>query len=208
MQFTYPTPNFQCSSSIQLPISSAVHLPNSQFPVQFIYPTPKFQCSSPTQLLNSSAVHLASSQIPLQFIYPTPNLQCSSPTQQWPVAYNQNTECTAVCQVRNFNANEQHCVILILPILFIFYVFSVYIHVISSCQIALFVYPAWVLLWFSLSCRANAIVKHVKTGHGPHPSKLFVLFCVLFVCKCVLYCCHRVGIQLQLANVSSYHQIK
>ena len=25
-----------------------------------------------------------------------------------------------------------------------------------------------------------------KTGHGPHSSKIVVLFCVLFVCKCVL----------------------
>ena len=42
---------------------------------------------------------------------------------------------------------------------------------------------------------ANARVKLVKTGHGPHFSTLvvicvvwllFVLFCVLFVCKCVL----------------------
>jgi len=48
---------------------------------------------------------------------------------------------------------------------------------------------------FFLSCKANAGVKLVKTGHGPHYSTLvvicvvrllFVLFYVLFVCKCVL----------------------
>ena len=45
------------------------------------------------------------------------------------------------------------------------------------------------------SCTANARVKLVETGHGPHYSTLvvtcvvrllFVLFYVLFVCKCVL----------------------
>jgi len=41
-----------------------------------------------------------------------------------------------------------------------------------------------------------------KTGHGPHSSKIFVSFCVLFVCKCVLYYCHRVATQLQLTNIS------
>ena len=55
---------------------------------------------------------------------------------------------------------------------------------------------------FFLSCKTNARVKHPKTGHGPHSSKMFVLiyvlfvfvsFCVLFVCKCVLYYCHRVA---------------
>ena len=48
---------------------------------------------------------------------------------------------------------------------------------------------------FFLSCKANARVKLIKTGHGPHSSTLvvicvarllFLLFCVLFVCKCVL----------------------
>ena len=45
------------------------------------------------------------------------------------------------------------------------------------------------------NCKANARVKLVKTGHGPHSSilvvicvvlLLFVLFYGLFVCKCVL----------------------
>ena len=76
-----------------------------------------------------------------------------------------------------------------------------------------------------LSCKANARVKPVKTGHGPHSSKFlccsiyffvlsylflccsmycFVSFTVLFVCICVLYDCHRVATQLQLTNIS-YH---
>jgi hypothetical protein len=66
---------------------------------------------------------------------------------------------------------------------------------------------------FFLSCKANARVKLVKTGHGPHSSKLvvicvvlllFVLFYVLFVSKCVLYYCYRVTTQLKLINIF-YH---
>jgi hypothetical protein len=56
---------------------------------------------------------------------------------------------------------------------------------------------------FLLTCKANARVKVAKTGHGPHSSTLFVLFCVLFVCRCVLYYCHRVTTQLQLTNIIS-----
>ena len=39
---------------------------------------------------------------------------------------------------------------------------------------------------FFLSCKANARVILAKTGHGPHSSKIVVLFYVLFVGKCVL----------------------
>ena len=45
---------------------------------------------------------------------------------------------------------------------------------------------------FILSCKANARVKPAKMGHGPHSSKVFVLFYVLFVlCRSVYFvlCC-------------------
>jgi len=41
---------------------------------------------------------------------------------------------------------------------------------------------------FFLSCKANARVKPPKTGHGPHSSKIFVLFYVLFVLCHSVYC--------------------
>jgi hypothetical protein len=41
---------------------------------------------------------------------------------------------------------------------------------------------------FFLSCKANANVKLAKTGHGPHYSKIFVLFYVLFVLCRSVYC--------------------
>ena len=41
---------------------------------------------------------------------------------------------------------------------------------------------------FFLSCKANARVKPAKTGHGPHSSKIFVLFYVLFVLCRSVYC--------------------
>ena len=53
---------------------------------------------------------------------------------------------------------------------------------------------------FFLGCKANARVILVKTGHGPHPSKIVVLFYVLFVlyrsmyCLCVnVYCTSATG---------------
>ena len=61
--------------------------------------------------------------------------------------------------------------------------------------------------FFFLGCKANARVILTKTGHGPHSSKIVVLFSVLFVsyrsmyCLCVNVYCHRVTTQLQLTNI-------
>ena len=53
---------------------------------------------------------------------------------------------------------------------------------------------------FFLGCKANARVILAKTGHGPHSSKIVVLFYVLFVlyrsmyCLCVnVYCTTAIG---------------
>jgi hypothetical protein len=42
--------------------------------------------------------------------------------------------------------------------------------------------------YFFLSCKANARVQPAKTGHGPHSSKIFALFYVLFVVCRSVYC--------------------
>ena len=41
---------------------------------------------------------------------------------------------------------------------------------------------------FFLGCKANARVELAKTGHGPHSSKIVVLFYVLFALYCSMYC--------------------
>ena len=41
---------------------------------------------------------------------------------------------------------------------------------------------------FFLGCKANARVIPAKTEHGPHSSKIVVLFYVLFVLHCSMYC--------------------
>jgi hypothetical protein len=40
---------------------------------------------------------------------------------------------------------------------------------------------------FLLNCKANARVKPAETGHGPHSSKIFVLFYILFVLCCSVH---------------------
>jgi len=76
---------------------------------------------------------------------------------------------------------------------------SSYVYVSSSCQTVLFSYPDRFLHAFSSVDKANARVKPAKTGHGPHSSKIFVLFYVLFVlchsvCVCVnVYCTTAIG---------------
>ena len=72
-------------------------------------------------------------------------------------------------------------------------------------------YPDWGFACFFLGCKANARVILAKTGHGPHSSKIVVLFYVLFIlyCSCVNVYCHRVTTQLQLKNISykDYSQV-
>jgi hypothetical protein len=41
---------------------------------------------------------------------------------------------------------------------------------------------------FLLNCKANARVYLAKTGHGPHSSKIVVLFYILFVLYRSIYC--------------------
>ena len=67
-------------------------------------------------------------------------------------------------------------------------------------------------VFFSSVVRQMPGLKPAKTGHGPHFSKIFVLY-VLFVlchsvycvcvCKCVLHDCHLVATQLRLTDI--YH---
>jgi hypothetical protein len=69
---------------------------------------------------------------------------------------------------------------------------------------------------FFLSCKANSKVKPAKMWHGPHSSKLFVLFYVLFLCVCrSVYClcvnvyCTATGwlptCSLQICHIISIH---
>jgi magnesium-transporting ATPase (P-type) len=41
--------------------------------------------------------------------------------------------------------------------------------------------------FFFLSCKANARVKPAETGHGPHSSKLSVLFYIFFIVLCIVF---------------------
>jgi len=65
-----------------------------------------------------------------------------------------------------------------------------------------------------LTCMANARVKPAKKGHGPHSSKNFVLFYVLFVlcrsvyCVCVnVYCTTANGWLPNCSQQIYYHII-
>ena len=61
--------------------------------------------------------------------------------------------------------------------------------VLVICVLSLFGYPDWGFSLFFLSCKANAGVKLVETGHGPHSSKLVVICVVLYiVCICAVLC--------------------
>ena len=80
-----------------------------------------------------------------------------------------------------------------LCILIVVYVFLSSMYTYCCLRILRRGYPDWGFSVLFLGCKANARVILAKTGHGPHSSKivvlyelLFLLFYVLFVCKCVL----------------------
>jgi hypothetical protein len=97
-----------------------------------------------------------------------------------------------------------------LCILIVLYVFLLFVHVFltfsmySYCSsmnsyrclcILIFVYVflgaatlTEVFPCFLLECKANARVYLAKTGHGPHSSKIVVLFYILFVLYRSVYC--------------------
>ena len=80
----------------------------------------------------------------------------------------------------------------------------------SSRFLRLFHLPFSYLGPYILSCKANARVKPAKMGHGPHSSKTFMLFYVLFVlcrsvyCLCVNVYCTAVTWWLPSCNYQIY----
>ena len=107
-------------------------------------------------------------------------------------------------KIRNFNVIKMYGITIKIRCLCILIVAHVFLDAATLTE----VFPC-----FFLGCKVNARAQLAKTGHGPHSSKIVVLFLVLFVlyrsmyCLCVnVYCCHRVTTQLQLTNIS-YHVI-
>ena len=97
-----------------------------------------------------------------------------------------------------------------LCILIVVYVFLLFVHVFltlsmySYCCLCILIVRSCILIvvyvfldaanltevfpCFFLGCKANARVILAKTGHGPHSSKIVVLFYVLFVLYRSMYC--------------------
>jgi len=83
-----------------------------------------------------------------------------------------------------FLFNTVICVFLLLRLCILILCFCIFIVPDGTLQLPyLTIFP-----FFLLSTKANARVKSAKTGHGPHSSKKFVLFYVLFVLCRSLYC--------------------
>ena len=106
-------------------------------------------------------------------------------------------DCSRIYKTETFGACNSYCCLCKLIV----------VYVLLDAATLTEVFPC-----FFLGCKANARVILAKTGHGPHSSKIVVLY-VLFVlyrsmyCLCVNVYCHRVTTQLQLTNIS-YHIIR
>ena len=92
----------------------------------------------------------------------------------------------------NYVLSSQRCIYILSCILCIFIVMSMY----SYCMLMYLRRARWqssatlteVFPCFFLNCKTNARVKPANTGHGPHSSKIFMLFYVLFVLCPSVYC--------------------
>ena len=97
----------------------------------------------------------------------------------------------------NINAILHACHLCMFIVIYVFLLLCLCILIVCFC---IFHRATWlssatlteVFPCFFLSCKAIARVKTAKTGHGPHSSKIFELFYVLFVlCRsvhCVRVC--------------------
>jgi hypothetical protein len=81
------------------------------------------------------------------------------------------------------------CILIVRPCIpNVVYVFLLFVHVFLDAATLTEVFPC-----FFLGCKTNARVKLAKTGHGPHSSKIVVLFYVLFVLyRSMYYLCVNV----------------
>ena len=77
----------------------------------------------------------------------------------------------------------------------VLFLFNNVIYLFLLLWLYVYVWLPWLRFFpcFFLSCKANAMVKPAKTGHGPHSSKflwcsMYCLFCVLLFIVCVYMC--------------------
>jgi hypothetical protein len=82
-----------------------------------------------------------------------------------------------VLLLRYFFINVYMVLFLFNNVIYVFLLLRLCILIVCLCITTLtVVFPC-----FFLGCKANARVKPAKTGHGPHSSKIFVLFYTLYM---------------------------